>query len=69
MRALLQDDDDEDDDEQDTQRQGGNEAEDMMVFEGTDEVQPAYEPPPKKEVLSEEHCRLPKRAKEVYATQ
>lgn len=47
LRSLLQDGDDEEEEE----RMGADEApEKMMVFEADDEAQPAYEPPPKKEV-------------------
>lgn len=48
LRPLLQDGDDEEEEEE---GMGADEApEKMMVFEADDEAQPAYEPPPKKEV-------------------
>lgn len=50
LRALLQG-EDEEEEEEEGEREGGVKApEEMMVFEADEEKQPAYEPPPNKEV-------------------
>ena len=53
LRALLQGEEEEEEEEEEEGEGGVKAPEEMMVFEADDEKQPAYEPPPKKEVSFE----------------
>lgn len=57
FRTLLQhqDDDGLGDNQDGGNEEGGEGIEEMMIFEGTEDAQPAYEPPPKKEVRYRTH--------------